>query len=123
MYVEKISAFFDHLPPCIDIFYGMTIDKKWRFLDHLPRLVKLVSERPLSPIRGFRRLYMPTTKAYSYQVLKATGTPVLEKLPCMISSGSDNSKEVKTFKKLSVLKSVFEDCFCKVNIFGDCHEI
>ena len=30
-YVDKI--FFDHLPPCIDIFYGMNVDKKWTFLD------------------------------------------------------------------------------------------
>ena len=22
-YVDKILAFFDHLPPCVDIFYGM----------------------------------------------------------------------------------------------------
>ena len=27
-YVDKILAFFDHLPPCVDIFYGMNIDKK-----------------------------------------------------------------------------------------------
>ena len=36
--VDKILAFFDHLPPCIDIFYGMNVDKKWTFLDHLPTL-------------------------------------------------------------------------------------
>ena len=35
-YVDKILAFFDHLPPCVDIFYGMNVDKKWTFLDHLP---------------------------------------------------------------------------------------
>ena len=35
-YIDKILAFFDHLPPCVDIFYGITIDKKWSFLDHLP---------------------------------------------------------------------------------------
>ena len=35
-YVDKILAFFDHLPPCVDIFYGMDIDKKWTFLDYLP---------------------------------------------------------------------------------------
>ena len=27
-YVDKTLKFFDHLPPCIDIFYGMNIDKK-----------------------------------------------------------------------------------------------
>ena len=37
-YVDKILAFFDHLPPCVDIFYGMNVDKKWTFLDHLPTL-------------------------------------------------------------------------------------
>ena len=35
-YVDKILAFSDHLPPCVDIFYGMNVDKKWAFLDHLP---------------------------------------------------------------------------------------
>ena len=24
-YVDKILAFFDHLPPCVDIFYGMNV--------------------------------------------------------------------------------------------------
>ena len=37
-YVDKIWAFFDHLPPCVDIFYGMNVDKKWTFLDQLPTL-------------------------------------------------------------------------------------
>ena len=27
-YIDKIFAFFDHLPPCVDIFYGMNVDKK-----------------------------------------------------------------------------------------------
>ena len=35
-YVDKFLAFFDHLPPYVDIFYGMNVDKKWTFLDHLP---------------------------------------------------------------------------------------
>ena len=35
-YVGKILAYFDHLPPSIDIFYGMNVDKKWTFSDHLP---------------------------------------------------------------------------------------
>ena len=30
-YVYKILAFFDHLPTCVDIFYGMIVDKKWTF--------------------------------------------------------------------------------------------
>ena len=29
-------VFFDCLPPCFDIFYGMKVDKKLTFLDHLP---------------------------------------------------------------------------------------
>ena len=33
--VERIClAFFDHLPPCVDIFYGINVDKKWAFLKH-----------------------------------------------------------------------------------------
>ena len=27
-YVDKSLAFFDHLPPCVNIFYGMNVDKK-----------------------------------------------------------------------------------------------
>ena len=34
-YVDKILAFFDHLPPSVYIFYLMNVDKKWTFLDHL----------------------------------------------------------------------------------------
>ena len=30
-YVGKILAFFDHLPPWVDIFYGMNVDKTWTF--------------------------------------------------------------------------------------------
>ena len=30
--------FFDHLPPYIDIFYCINVDKKWTFLDHPPTL-------------------------------------------------------------------------------------
>jgi hypothetical protein len=30
--VDKILGFFfDHLPTCVDIFYGMNVDKKWTF--------------------------------------------------------------------------------------------
>ena len=35
-YVDTILAFFDHLSPCVDIFYGINVDKKWTFLEHLP---------------------------------------------------------------------------------------
>ena len=35
-YIDKILAFFDHLPPCFDIIFGINIDKMWTFLDHLP---------------------------------------------------------------------------------------
>ena len=34
-------SFFDHLPPCVDIFYGINVDKKWTFLDHLPKEVRV----------------------------------------------------------------------------------
>ena len=26
-YIDKILEFFEYLPPCIDIFYGMNVDK------------------------------------------------------------------------------------------------
>ena len=35
-HVDKILAFFDHLPSFVDIFYGMNVHKKRTFLDHLP---------------------------------------------------------------------------------------
>ena len=37
-YVDKILAFFYRLPPCVDIFYGINIDKKCKILDHLATL-------------------------------------------------------------------------------------
>ena len=41
-------CFFDHLAPCVDIFYGMKVDKKWTFLDRLrPFIVNVVCKRPL----------------------------------------------------------------------------
>ena len=30
-YVDKSLAFFDHLPPTVDIFNGIMVDKKWTF--------------------------------------------------------------------------------------------
>ena len=35
-YVDTILVFFGHLPPYIDILYGINVDKKLIFLDHLP---------------------------------------------------------------------------------------
>ena len=35
-YVDKILAFSDNLPPYVYIFYGINVDKKWTFWDHLP---------------------------------------------------------------------------------------
>ena len=35
-YIDKILAFFDHLPPSIDIFYLMDVVKKSTILDYLP---------------------------------------------------------------------------------------
>ena len=32
----QVLGFFDHLPPFVDIFYLMNVDKKWTFLDYLP---------------------------------------------------------------------------------------
>ena len=34
-------GFFEHLPPSINIFYDMNIDKKWTFLDYLPTYLVL----------------------------------------------------------------------------------
>ena len=37
-YVDNILTFFDHLPSCIDICYGINVDKKWNFwTTYLPR--------------------------------------------------------------------------------------
>ena len=30
-YVDNILAISDLLPPCVDIFYGMNVDKMWTF--------------------------------------------------------------------------------------------
>ena len=35
-YVDKILAFFDHLPPSVDIFYGINVDKKSIFSTTYP---------------------------------------------------------------------------------------
>ena len=44
-YVDKFLAFFDHLPPSVDIFYLINVDKKSTFLDYLPPpLVNVVCE-------------------------------------------------------------------------------
>ena len=37
-YVDNILAFSDHLFTCVDIFYGVSVDQKWTFEDHLPTL-------------------------------------------------------------------------------------
>ena len=50
-YVDKILSFLDHLPPCVDIFYGKY--KRWQKVDifgptkYQARLVTIVCERPL----------------------------------------------------------------------------
>ena len=44
-YVDKILAFFDHLPTCVDIFYGMNVDRSGLFkTTYLPCLVNVVCE-------------------------------------------------------------------------------
>ena len=45
-YVHKILDFFDHLPLCVDIFYGMNVDNFKT--TYLPRLVNLVCEQLLT---------------------------------------------------------------------------
>ena len=64
-YVDKILVFFDHLPPCVDIFYGINVDKKWIFWDHLPTLSckRSLSTTPNLNFQVFRTLF-------SYAILK-----------------------------------------------------
>ena len=33
--LTRFWLFLTTYPPCVDIFYGITVDKKWTFLDHL----------------------------------------------------------------------------------------
>ena len=48
--VTRFCLFFDHLPPSIDIVYGIIVDKRGHFwTTYLPHLVNVVCERPLSP--------------------------------------------------------------------------
>ena len=55
-YVDKILALFDHLPPCIDIFYLMIVDEYRHFwTTYPPLLVNVVCERPGS-LRTYERL-------------------------------------------------------------------
>ena len=68
-YVDKIVAFLDHLPPCVDIFYGMNIDKNGYWTTYLPRLVNVVCEQPLSQSAfskkfDSRQIYMPPWHLY-----------------------------------------------------------
>ena len=49
-YVDKFLAFFDHLPPYVDIFYPIFLDKKYIhfWTTYPPLLVNVVCERPLT---------------------------------------------------------------------------
>ena len=47
-YVDKFLDFFDQLPPCVDIFYLISVDKNKHFwTTYPPPLVNIVCERPL----------------------------------------------------------------------------
>ena len=46
MYVDKILAFFEHLPLYVDIFYLIIVDKKSTFSEYLPTF-NVVKECPL----------------------------------------------------------------------------
>ena len=35
-YIDRFLAFFDHLPPYVDILYLINIDEKSTFMDYLP---------------------------------------------------------------------------------------
>ena len=46
--LKRFLAFLTTYPPCVDIFYGINVDKKWTFLTtYLPRLVNVACECPL----------------------------------------------------------------------------
>ena len=46
--LTRFWLFLTNYPHCVDIFYGMNVDKKWTFwITYLPRLVNVVCERPL----------------------------------------------------------------------------
>ena len=55
--VDKFLAFFDHLPPSVDILYLIMVDKKAEIFDYLLgnltpcKLVNVVCERPLLSFR------------------------------------------------------------------------
>ena len=47
--LTSFCPFFDHLPPSVDIFYLMNVDKNRHFLTTYPSpLVNVVCERPLT---------------------------------------------------------------------------
>ena len=87
-YVEKILAFFDHLPPCVDIFYGINVVKKsghfWT--TYLPRLVNVVCECPLTSSRekllGLPRPLARIKTLYAALIFWETFTVLSEREVC-----------------------------------------
>ena len=71
-YVYKIFACFDHLPPCVDIFYGMKVYKKWTFLDHLStsscKRMNYVSKLEI------KQCVLKLRKYLSWQIFKGNAT-------------------------------------------------
>jgi hypothetical protein len=63
-------AFFDHLPPCVDIFYGINVDKKWTFFDHLPASSCKCSFWTT-----------PNMESTTHQLLQLAGVPKEPKMP------------------------------------------
>ena len=65
--LTRFWFFFHNLPPCVDIFYGMNVDKRWIFMDHLPtsscKCSLWTTPNPLSqslpPIFRIKRQYPP----------------------------------------------------------------
>ena len=50
-YVDKFWFLFDHLPPSVDIFWLMNVDKNWHFLTtYPPSFVNVVCECPPTEI-------------------------------------------------------------------------
>ena len=69
--LTRFWLFFDHLPTCVDILYGMVwygmVDKKWTFLDRLPRLVNVVCEQPLILILNPKLNLQKLSKSKMYE--------------------------------------------------------
>ena len=57
--LTRFWLFFDHLPPFVDIFYGINVDKCGHFwTTYRPRLVNVVFEGPLITPMLLKKTYV-----------------------------------------------------------------